>query len=280
MCASAEAAVLRGDPKHPLRDKMVKLPSADERKERYGGINRRERWCRHLGISERAIEMHRIKDPQIRWTHFPRPCWDWESGGPRRMLHRIVPATDKTEADDVIQGTGTAIATPNVVFGDDTSQQWKSQRTSSSQASPSSWSPAAVDGVDAGRTELKQVIAAIEASGQSGEAQLAAALKELCAAKDALLRERAEAVKRERELTVEAAALREQVAALTVEVAMLRESAGMPAAAPRAHADGSLLQNADQLATQLASTLETIVAVTKSVRPLLTEEDGAAPAPA
>jgi len=71
-CRYAEE--LMGEEKHECFDWMVTLPPKGSPGEIRHGVNIRERWLQHLGLTEAMIEG--VKDQRIRWTHFPAKCWD------------------------------------------------------------------------------------------------------------------------------------------------------------------------------------------------------------
>ncbi|GBG28791.1 Hypothetical Protein FCC1311_050122 [Hondaea fermentalgiana] len=81
-CRLAEE--LMGEERHECFDWMVTLPSRGSPGEIRHGINIRNRWLEHLGLTEAMIEG--VKDQRIRWTHFPEKCWIAAVNARRELL--------------------------------------------------------------------------------------------------------------------------------------------------------------------------------------------------
>jgi len=99
---------------HWLYGSMYQLPPSGVLR---CGINLRERWLKHMGITEDSLEEKRILKPEVRWTHFHENCFKRVSQRPnesaeasrsiqkrRRLKFTMEPIVGFVAADIIQEG--------------------------------------------------------------------------------------------------------------------------------------------------------------------------------
>mmetsp|Transcript_7000 Transcript_7000/g.14018 ORF Transcript_7000/g.14018 Transcript_7000/m.14018 type:complete len:376 (+) Transcript_7000:500-1627(+) len=114
------------NPSSELFGLRLNLPSVSET---VSGVNRRQRWLAHLGISEADLDNIPVSRQMVCWTHFRAQCFEFDVNMKRRRMKKRVPIYEGANELDIVDanfkgGRGrtekAVLVTPDVSFPEKT----------------------------------------------------------------------------------------------------------------------------------------------------------------